>query len=642
MNDSRISKPPKTIEARYRKLTDVEHALIRPGRYIGSIKPHTTETWVVGGYPQVDDGNMVREEITWNPGLIKLFDEVISNSVDESKRDGSNLDTIKVTFNDAGEITVWDNGGIPVVTHSEHNEPVPTLIFGYLRSGSNFDDTEDSSGTGQNGEGATLTNIFSTSFCVETCDGKKKFKQTWSNNMRSVTKAKISPAEGSKGFTKITFTPDYAHLDTKLDEGNIAKLIKRVHDVAGCNPKLKVSLNGERIIIKSFEDYVRLYTPTFEYEDNGDWQVAVSQSVESFQHVSFVNSTETVLGGSHVYYVSMQIASELRALISKKYKVDLKPSEIQNHLRIFINARIVNPRYDSQTKENLITEVKEFKTAWAPSERFIKNIFKSDIIKSILIWVEAKAHAAEMEALKELNKDVDKADPRRVEKFSDAIDQLSRHKCELYLTEGDSARKSIQEARGKNPFIGSFALKGKPLNITDCDRSVILDNREIKSILLITGLKIGVQVKSVNQLRFGKIVIMSDQDLDGFHVAALLLNLFYHFWPELFKLGVIYRINTPLVIATLKKGDTVEFMKDSDYETWAKTAPKHTARRYKGLGTFKTPVFKKVIEQRERYLVRITGIEDLDKESLSLAFDGGRADDRKEWLDGVNYFHKFE
>lgn len=627
----------KTVEQKYRKLTDVEHCLIRPGRYIGSIAPHTAETWVVGD--KQDSKGMVRKEITWNPGFIKLFDEVVSNAVDHSKRpEGSHLDTIKITINSTtGEISVWDNGGIPIIEHAEHKEHVPTLIFGYLRSGSNFDDTDESDLTGQNGEGATLTNIFSTKFTVETCDGKKKFLQTWSNNMRDSTKPAIS--KDSKGFTKITYTPDYDHLKTTLDEGNLLKLIKRVYDIAGCNPKLKIYLNGDRIVIKSFEDYIKLYTDNFEYEDNGNWQIGIAKSLDGFQHVSFVNTTETYIGGTHVSYVSSQIAQELRVLINKKYKVDLKPSEIQNHLHLFINARIINPRYNSQSKEDLITEIKFFKTSWAPSERLIKALFKSDIVARILVWVELKAKAAEMEALKELNKDVDKVDPRRVEKFSDALEQHSRHKCELYLCEGDSARKSIQEARGKNPFIGSFALKGKFLNITDCERSDILHNNEIKSILMITGLKIGVPVKSVNELRFGKICIMSDQDLDGFHISSLLLNFFYRFWPELFRLGVIYRFATPLVIATYKK-ESKEFLTDDSYKEWAKTAPKHIARRYKGLGTFTTPVFKKVIENRECYLVKFSEFDMKDEEALNLAFSGDRADDRKVWLQGDNYFEQ--
>lgn len=212
----------------------------------------------------------------------------------------------------------------------------------------------------------------------------------------------------------------------------------------------------------------------------------------------------------------------------------------------------------------------------------------------------------------------------------------------------NSARKSIHEARGKNPYIGSFALKGKPLNVMDVDLKKIFGakgndegNKEIKNILKITGLKIGVPVKSVRDLRFGKIVILSDQDLDGFHVSSLLINIFAYFWPELFELGIIYRMNTPLVIANVK-GKETEFFSDEVYEEWAKTAPKHEASRYKGLGKFKTPRFKAILENREKYLVRLSKLEDVDTKSIDLAFKGSKADERKEWLADVNYFASFE
>lgn len=626
----------KTIEQRFKKLEPIEHVLKRPGRYVGSIKPHTAETWVVR------EKKMKKETITWNPGLIKLFDEIISNSVDHSKRpEGKHLDTIKVEVDQStGQISVWDNGGIPVVEHGEHEMYVPTLIFGHLLSGSNFDDDEDSTVTGQNGEGASLTNIFSTEFTVETGDGKKKFRQTWSGNMQVVGKPKIS--ETDKRYTKITYTPDYQRLEESvstpiLSPGNHDKIVKRVHDIAGCNPHLKIYLNGERIQIKTFKDYVGLYVDQFEIDENEHWQIAVSGSDEGFQHVSFVNTTETVQGGTHLYYVWYQIATKLREHFLKKHKVDVKPTDIQNYLHVFINATIVRPRYDSQTKENLITEVKEFKTSWEPSDKFINKIIKSPIIQKVLDWVEAKEKARELAALRALNKEVEKANPRRVEKFSDALESKDRHLCELYLTEGDSARKSVHEARGKNPLIGSFALKGKSLNVTGRDDSKVLDNAELKNIMLITGLKIGEEVKSVNDLRFGKIIIMTDQDLDGFHIASLLQNLFAKYWPELFKLGVIYRMNTPLVVATVK-GVEHEFMTDADYENWAKTAPKHDSTRFKGLGKFKTPRFKKLLENRERYLVQITEVKKTDAAALQLAFSGSMADDRKVWLEAVNYF----
>jgi len=639
----------KSIEQKYKKLTDIEHVLIRPSRYVGSIKPHTAEAWVVDAGPK-----MVKQSTTWNPGLIKLFDEVISNAVDHSKRpEGKHLDTIKVDIDRAtGEISVLDNGGIPVELHKDYEEYVPTLIFGYLRSGSNFDDTEDSVGTGQNGEGASLTNIFSTSFTVETSDGKKKFKQTWTENMMKKTEAKITDSPG-KGYTRITFTPDYSHIETQLDDGNYAKIIKRVYDTAGCNSNLKIYLNGERIKINSFNDYIALYTDMFEYDDNGKWQVGICASDDGFSHVSFVNTTETIQGGTHIHWVNHQVCTKLREYIQKKHKFDVKPSEIQAHMQVFINATIIRPRYDSQTKENLITEIKNFGISWEPSDKFIKRVIDAGIVDRVLDWAEAKAKAEELRLLRELGKDIEKGNPRRVEKFSDAMEDVDRHLCELYLTEGDSARSSIHEARGKNPYIGSFALKGKPLNVMDVDMKKVIGgkkkengkedegNNEIKSILKITGLKIGVPVKSVKDLRFGKIVVLSDSDLDGAHICGLLINFLAYFWPELFKLGMIYRLNTPLVIATIK-GKEHEFFTDEDYDAWAQTAPKHDVTRFKGLGKFKTARFKQILENRDKYLVRIGKLEVEDLDSISLAFKGSKADERKDWLAGVNYFAHVE
>ena len=491
----------QTIEQKFRKLSDIEHVLLRPGRYIGQVTPHTALTWVV----DQSANKMVKSEITWNPGLIKLFDEVISNSVDHSKRpEGKHLDTIKVDIDRTnGTISVFDNGGIPVEFHKIEEEYVPSMIFGSLRAGSNFDDSQESDGTGQNGEGASLTNIFSTEFIVETSDGKKKFRQVWSKNMTERSEPSIS--NGSKGFTQVTYTPDYQRLGMNLDDGNYAKIIKRVYDVAGCNKHLKIYLNGERIKIGSFKDYIGFYTDSFEFDDNGDWQVGIAASDDGFGHVSFVNTTETSEGGSHVYHVWHQIATKLREFIKKKHKIDVKQSEIQSHMQVFINARIINPRYNSQTKDFLITESKDYKTTWEVSDKFIKRVVESGIVDRVLTWAEAKAKAEELKKLRELSKDIDKGNPRRVEKFSDAMEDNDRHLCELYLTEGDSARLAIHSGRGKNPYIGSFPLKGKPLNVRDCDLKKILGgkkdgkedegNAEIKNILKITGLKIGEKVE---------------------------------------------------------------------------------------------------------------------------------------------------
>jgi DNA topoisomerase-2 len=257
----------------------------------------------------------------------------------------------------------------------------------------------------------------------------------------------------------------------------------------------------------------------------------------------------------------------------------------------------------------------------------------------VLDWVEMKAKAAEMAELRKLNKDASKMNPKRVDKFDDAVEKRNRHLCECYFTEGDSARNSIQSARGKNQLIGSFSLRGKPMNVYDAEIKDVIGNNEFANILAVTGLQLGEKVTSLTQLRFGKLVTLSDQDLDGFHVTSLVMSFFAKYWPELFELGVIYRMNTPLYIATTSKGEVHEFFTEEEYATWNKTAPKHKAEYFKGLGGFDTETFERFLTNREKYLVKITTLEAADLAKFELAFSNTEQDARKVWLEDVRYFH---
>lgn len=635
----------KSIEQKYRKLTDVEHVLLRPGRYIGSVKPHTAQTYVVNAVDGVD--KMVKQELTWNPGFVKLFDEVISNSVDHSKRaEGKHLDTIKVEIDKAaGTISVWDNGGIPVIKHTDYDEYIPTLVLGYLRSGSNFDDTADTDVTGQNGEGASLTNVFSTKFIIETCDGKRTFKQTFSNNMMEKTTPSIMELD-APGFTCITYTPDYAHLGTTLEE-NYPKLVKRVWDIAGCNPTLKIYLNGKRIRIDSFKDYVKLYTSEFEMDETPDWQVAVAASDEGFKHISFVNSTETAQGGTHIDYVLDQVVEKLRDFFKSKHKVDVKPSEIKQHMRLFINARIIKPRYDSQTKENMITEPKEYKTSYKVSEKLITRLLKSSIIERVLIWVEAKARAKEMEELRAKNKDLDKTKVKRILKLEDAnLAGKQPEQCYLFIAEGDSAAKAVVSGRDAK-VMGALALRGKPQNANsvslkkllglDTDKQV---ETEFSNIMAAMGLKIGVPVKSVKDLRYGHCVITSDADVDGSHIAGLMISNLHKFWPELFTLGVVHRFYTPIIKVWLKGSkEPLAFDTEDEYTTWLAKPGNETKvknfKYYKGLGTSTPEEFEEYLSDLPKHLVKIEVTGQADGDIINLVFgkEDGSSDRRKVWLD---------
>ena len=284
----------KEISKKYQLLDEIEHVLKRPGMYIGSTKPHTSQEWIL------KDGMYEKEELTYNPGFLKLFDEIISNSVDEHKRSGK-INQIKVVIKD-NLISVWDNGGIPVVQHPEHKVWIPELIFSNLRAGSNFNDDEGRIVAGTNGVGASLVNIFSNKFKIETADGKKRLVQLFTKNMSVKGVAKISAS--TQGFTEISYETDLSRFEMKsLDEAHIKMMRKRVIDIAAANPGLKLEFNGEKFRFKNFKEYVELYVQAPVWEKGEHWEFAVGHSKDGYQSISFVNSIETKDGGTHENYI---------------------------------------------------------------------------------------------------------------------------------------------------------------------------------------------------------------------------------------------------------------------------------------------------------------------------------------------------
>jgi len=646
----------KTHSQTYQVLDEIEHIRKRTGMYAGSTSVQTQKEYIYN----VDTKRMELREISVIPAFVKIFSEILDNAIDESRRAPDVLDSIRVEINDDGSISVQDNGrGIPVEIHPQTGKYIAETVFSNLRAGSNFNDEEDQQLIGTNGVGSTLTNVLSTSFKIESCDGKKLLKQEFKNGMREISDPKIKAHD--KNYTKITFTPDYAFFKMgeidrnsaghyKLDEDHKLKIIKKVVDAAATNPKVKFYVNGERIMTRDFSDYIAMYTDEYVYDDTPDWKVGVSKS-DGFEQISFVNSVETYQGGTHITYCINQIVDEVRAAIKKKHKIDVSPGDIRGHMRIYISANINRPRFSSQTKENMISPASEWKTTWRCPEKFITKLLKTDIIQSILDWAAAKEQAELMKDLRKNNKELGKADPRKVSKFSDAMETVQRHKCVLFLAEGDSAAKSIQGGRGKNPYIASFALKGKPLNVREKDIARVLgldkkkeadkvgkkvEPNEIQKILTIIGLQIGVPVRSLSELRFGKLAVAADADVDGFHICGLLMNVIDHFWPELFDMGFVHILRTPVILVTLKDKTELEFFTEREFREWEASAGaklKWSMKYYKGLSSWKTPQFAAFLENLDKYLFKVTMEDEEDKQAIDLAFNSSRADDRKSWLE---------
>lgn len=563
------------------------------------------------------------------------------------------MDCIKVSIDrDSNSISVYNNGeGIPVVVHADEKVYVPELIFGHLLTSSNYDDYEKKITGGRNGYGAKLCNIFSTEFIIETADlaNRKKFKQVFKHNMSQKGDPLIT-SNSKDQYTKISFKPDLKKFGmSAMDDDLISLFSKRVYDLAGCCKGIKVYLNDERIPVRNFKQYTELYfnnmvensegelvklTPVYETV-NDRWELCVALSDGQFQQVSFVNSIYTYKGGTHVNYVADQIVSSLMDIVKKKNKAaTVKPFQVKNHMWIFINSLIENPSFDSQTKENMTLRVSDFGSKCEISDDFLKRISKIGIVDNVLNWVKQKQD-------KELKKTDGHKSSRLsgIPKLDDAnfAGTKQGHKCTLILTEGDSAKAlavSGLSIVGRDYF-GVFPLRGKLLNVREANHKQIMENAEINNVKQILGLQHGKIYNSTESLRYGHLMIMTDQDHDGSHIKGLVINFLDHFWPSLLKIpGFLVEFITPIVKATKGKQE-VTFFTLPEYEQWKSETQNGKGwfiKYYKGLGTSTAADAKKYFSSMKTHLKEFFRISDEERSLIDMAFNKKKADDRKEWL----------
>ena len=470
----------KTIEQTYQKLSQREHVLQRPNMYIGSTDRQLEELWVL------EEGQIVKKMVEYSPGFLKIFDEVLTNSLDHSARDKT-MDKLRVDYNvETGEISVYNTGvGIPVVIHKDHDIYVPELIFGNLLSSSNYDDSQKRTGAGVNGLGVKLANIYSKKFTIETVDSERglKFYQEYSDNMVNKTKAKITKSS-VKSYTKVSFIPDYPLFKMKgLEQDTVSLIGKRVYDCIACsNKNVSVYLNGTILKGKGLTDYAtyffkdpeKIFHESFEKNDLV-WEYIVVPC-DKFEHVSFANGNSTYQGGRHVDYIVNQIVTKLKSVIETKRRIkDVKPSFIKDKLFLFLRATIINPQFSSQTKEYLTTQSRDFGTRVEVSDKFIDKLYKSSITDEIVEFCKLKESA-------ELSKqDGKKKTKIYIPKLEDALwaGSARSDQCTLILTEGDSAKTFAMWGRsivGTERF-GIFPLKGK---CNSEDTEIPLWNGEVK------------------------------------------------------------------------------------------------------------------------------------------------------------------
>ena len=615
----------------YERLTHVEHILKRPDTYVGSLPPETGQYWV-------RDGERFKlSELSVSPGLVKIFDEVLVNAIDQHSLHPKKVNKIEVVTG-KDFIFVRNYGvSIPIKKHETEKgtdgKPlwIPELIFGHLLTSSNYNDEEQRVTGGRNGYGAKLANVFSSKFNIKISDGKKIYLQTWTDNMSKVEQPDvITSPDKICPYVSVTFYPDWKRFG---GPGDFLKLVeKRVWDTAMWCSKAQVYFNKELIEVPSLEEYARMHVGAAPlarmHTDAFDIVVAHSPS-GAFQQCSWVNGIATTKGGSHVD----RVVKALCDAIAVDKRVTVKPAQIKAALFVFVRAVVVNPTFSSQTKAECTSKITD---AIDLKPKFVKDVLATGVLDDLLALGLAKVD-------KELKK-TDGSKKSRITgipKLDDAnwAGTHKSHECTLIITEGDSA-KALAIAGlsvvGRNAF-GVFPLRGKPRNVRDASVKQVTDNEEFSNLKKILGLQHGKVYNSVRELRYGRLMIMTDADLDGSHIKGLVLNMFHVYWPKLIELGFVVSMVTPVIKAGRVWYFTEEEYRQSLQETsaggpGASKFPSGTSvKYYKGLGTSTSAEAKEYFQKIEQLTVSF-GSDPCMNESMTLAFAKAQADDRKGWL----------
>lgn len=644
-NDRGSSSSGPGPTTKYQKVSGREHILLRPDMYTGSTDPEVSTNTIVN-----DSGELETKEFETVSAFLQCVEEIMMNAADRvaafhesnnSIKERTKTIKVEVTEN---YVSVYNDGdGIDCEVVEEYGIHAPELIFGHLLSSSNYEDSNKRLNSGRNGLGAKITNVFSTKFLVETVSPSGfKYKQVFDNNMSVINKPKITKFSG-KPYTLITFEPDFERLNMPSKIGpELQGIIKRrAYEVSVTSyDPVKVYFNKTLVPVNTVDKYMSMYVPEasnrFSANVNERWRVSIGFSPENekFRAVSFCNSTATLDNGKHVDHVIDPLVKRLVEAYKKKFKAPkIKNSVIKDALTVFVSGFIENPLYSSQCKNFLSLSADKFGSSCVVPDSIFNKLVKSGLSTHVEDIVRNKDSKA-------LNATDGKKSSKikGVPKLHDAAKAGTRdsEKCVLFLCEGDSALTMLLSGltSANREWCGCFPLKGKLLNVRDASTTQISGNLEITNIKKILGLQQGKVYASTKDLRYGKVILITDQDLDGSHIKGLLLNMFDIFWPGLITSGYIQNMTTPIVRATGPRNAVKLFYNEFEYDQWKSTVNNLGSwkiKYLKGLGSSTSAQSKEYFKDFAQALVSYSRDEDADK-SMKLAFSKDKANDRKKWL----------
>lgn len=633
--------------SQYRTLTPVQHVKLRKSMYVGdcSVRHHATCSYIWDA-----EENRTKESCltTRCDGLEKLLYEAIDNATDNAHRTPPTTD-IRVSMT-KDTFTCSNNGvHIPIQTNVCDGTYIPSTIFFKMHSGSNFqDEVEARTAAGMNGLGIKLAAILSRSFTVTCYDPVSKlcFVQCAIDGLDTVHKPVVTKLHARRPkhiTTSVTFVPDLtAHFPDllSLDTLQPRVLTRLVQLSATMGGKVTFWFNGHKIKLRSFKEYVRSFPcrphPVhYRQSETVEYAVACSPSGEH-THISFVNNLFTEEGGTHVRSLVTQVIAVVYAHFDKKLSKDtVRPTRVQirNNLTLFCSVTVENPEFQSQSKRCLTRPVA---FGGISTSELLSAAKRCGLLERVATIVARKETSLLNDALSSKNK----KKSIHVENLTDArfAGTPKSKDCSLFVVEGLSAKTFAVSGLAEvgNVHYGIYPVRGKPLNVFNSSQKAIVQNKEIGELCKILGLRTNTDYsteKALSTLRYRYMVVLTDADVDGFHICGLLIAFLYKLFPSLLKRGFVKRFVTPVIVAR-RHQQQKEFFTVSDYNTWAKAlspTQKWHIKYFKGLGSSTKEQARAYFRNMQRYLKPMEHDVCTD-DRVQLLFDSKNADRRKAWM----------
>ena len=614
-------------------LEGLEAVRKRPGMYIGS---------------------------TSSRGLHHLVYEIVDNAVDEAL--AGYCDTIDVQINADNSITVIDDGrGIPVDIQKKAGLPAVEVVFTILHAGGKFGGGGYKVSGGLHGVGASVVNALSEWLEVEVYHGGKIYKQRYERGKTMYPLKIVGDCPADKHGTKVSFLPDKEIFEETVYDYDTLKI--RLRETAFLTKNLKIILRDDREDkkekvfhyeggIKEFVSYlnrsnVPLYGTVIYCEgkkDNVLVEAAMQHNDSYTENIySFVNNINTPEGGTHLTGFRNALTKTFNDYGRKnKLLKDSEPAltgeDIREGLTAIISVKIEEPQFEGQTKQKLGNSEARGAVDSVVSEQLTYFLEQNPSVAKTIIEKSVLAQRARAAARKARDLTRRKTVLDGLSLPGKLADCSSKHpeECEIYIVEGDSAGGSAKDARNKSTQ-AILPLRGKILNVEKARLDRIYGNAEIKSMITAFGTGIHEDF-DISKLRYHKIIIMTDADVDGAHISTLLLTFIYRFMPELIKQGYVYLAQPPLY--KIEKNKRVWYAySDEELNNILKEIGRdqnNKIQRYKGLGEMDAEqLWETTMDPEHRILLRVTMNEEMTSE-IDLTFTtlmGDQVEPRREFIE---------